>query len=54
MTKKQQAPKPEILEEYVRKKEEYQDRYREKKETQAQARNRRALIRELKEDREWN
>lgn len=45
---------PEILESYINKKEEYQEKYKEKRETHTQARQRRAVIRQLKEDREWN
>jgi len=45
---------PEVLTSYIDKKEEYQEKYKAKRETQTQARNRRQAIRELKEDREWS
>lgn len=51
-TTKQEVP--EVLTSYIDKKEEYQEKYKVKRETQTQARNRRQAIRELKEDREWN
>jgi hypothetical protein len=52
MSKKLQ-PKPEVLEEYIRTKEEFQEQYNKKKLTQKQAKQRREFIRELKEDRDW-
>ena len=45
---------PEVLEEYIKTKDEFKEQYERKKSTQAQARNRRQQIRELKEDREYN
>jgi len=45
---------PEILESYINQKEEYQEKYKAKRSTQTQARQRRAAIRQLKEDRDWN
>ena len=51
-TTKQEVP--EVLASYIDKKEEYQEKYKTKRETQTQARQRRAAIRQLKEDRDWN
>jgi hypothetical protein len=47
--------KPEDLEEYVNFKQEFEQQYKQKKMTQKQAKERRRLIREMKEDQEyWN
>jgi len=55
MTKhKQDKPQPEVLQEYIRIKEEHKEQYERKKASQAQARNRRQQLRDLKEDREYN
>jgi hypothetical protein len=54
MSKKNKQPTPEVLEEYINLKGEYQEQYKRKKETQSEARQRRQAIRELKENREWN
>jgi hypothetical protein len=45
---------PEVLEDYIKTKDEFKEQYERKKSTQAQARNRRQQIRELKEDRDYN
>lgn len=45
---------PEVLEEYIKAKEEHKEQYERKKATQLNAKQRRAFIRELKEDRDWS
>jgi len=45
--------KPEVLEEYVKQKDEHKEQYERKKATQRNAQQRRQFIRELKEDREY-
>jgi hypothetical protein len=53
MTKKKIKPEP--LEEYVDLKQEFNQKYKQKKQTQEQARDRRHAIRESKEDKDyWN
>ena len=53
MNKKRNQPKD--LEEYVSFKEEFEQQYKQKKLTQKQAKERRRMIREMKEDQEyWN
>jgi len=47
-------PVPEVLTEYIKVKEEYQEQYERKKATQRNAQERRQFIRDLKEDREWS
>lgn len=51
MSKRKQT---EPLEEYIRIKDEFKDQYQRKKQTQRNAKERRRIIREMKEDREWN
>jgi len=51
--KDRSQPKPEILEEYIKIKEEYKEGYDRKKNSQINAKQRREFIRELKEKREW-
>jgi hypothetical protein len=53
MTKQKEKP-PQELQEYIRIKEEHKEQYERKKITQVAARQRRQLIKELKEDRDWN
>jgi len=53
MSKKIKLDSKETLESYITLKDEFQQQYKRKKETQAQARQRRQAIRELKENREW-
>lgn len=52
MSKKQQ-PQPEVLEEYIRIKDEFKEQYSRKKQTQKDAKKRRELIRDIKENRDW-
>jgi len=53
MTKKKIKPEP--LEEYIDLKTEYDQKYKQKKQTHEEARERRHSIRELKEDKDyWN
>lgn len=53
MNKKRNQPKD--LEEYVSFKQEFEQQYKQKKYTQKQAKERRRMIREMKEDQEyWN
>ena len=54
MSKHNKQATPEILDEYIKTKDEFKEQYERKKSTQTQARNRRQQIRELKEDREYN
>jgi hypothetical protein len=51
---KKQKPQPEVLEEYIRIKDEFKEQYSRKKQTQRDAKRRREYIRELKENREWD
>ena len=44
---------PEDLKDYVSFKEEFERQYKDKKKTQKQAKERRRLIREMKEDQEY-
>jgi hypothetical protein len=53
MTKKQ-TPKPEILEEYVKVKDEFKEQWERKKQTQRDAKQRRNFVREMKEDRDYS
>lgn len=52
--RKNKQETPEVLDEYIKTKDEFKEQYERKKSTQTQARNRRQQIRELKEDREYN
>lgn len=53
MGKKLKNQPPEMLEEYIRIKDEFKEQYDRKKKTQRDAKKRREFIRELKENRDW-
>lgn len=52
--RKNKQETPEVLEEYIKTKDEFKEQYERKKATQTNAKQRRAFIRELKEDRDWS
>jgi hypothetical protein len=51
---KKNTPKPEVLEEYIKIKDEFKEQWERKKQTQQEAKQRRNFVREMKEDRDYS